>query len=121
MYHMSTAATQYAETSLAATHPLRLGLAMNFSVFMHEMLEQTEMARDHAKRFYDEALDEMEGVREVDAERYNECACLLKLLHENIRLWSTEPEMETLFPVTENSQDLNIQKPSATGNDFWRI
>ncbi|XP_060583733.1 14-3-3 protein homolog [Ruditapes philippinarum] len=83
-------ATEVSQNGLAATHPLRIGLAMNYSVFMKEMLGITKEARDHAKRFYDEALDELESVREVDESRYSECAYLLKLLHENINVWSLE-------------------------------
>lgn len=81
-------ATDYVEQNLAASHPLRLGLAMNFSVFIYDMLGDTDAAREHAKKFYDEALDEIESVREVDESRYNECVGLLRLLHENIKVWS---------------------------------
>ncbi|KAH3719446.1 14-3-3 protein zeta/delta-like [Dreissena polymorpha] len=96
-------ATEYAERSMAATHPLRLGLAMNYSVFINEMLDNRTEARDHAKRFYDQALDEMESVREVDIDKYNECAYLLKLLHDNIKVWTTEPDRSTLFLPTQTS------------------
>ena len=86
----SSGATDASLKALAATHPLRIGLAMNYSVFMKEMLDNTKEARDHANRFYEEALDELEGVRDVDEVRYNECAYLLRLLHENIKFWSQE-------------------------------
>ena len=80
-------ATDYSDKSLAASHPLRIGLAMNYSVFMYEMLGNTELAREHAKKYYDTALDEIESVRDVDEERYNECVGLLTLIHENIKIW----------------------------------
>lgn len=83
-------ATEYSVKNLAATHPLCIGLAMNYSVFIQEMLNDTTKAHDHAKHFYDDALDEMEEVREVDEGRYNECAYLLKLMHENIKVWAQE-------------------------------
>lgn len=63
---------------------------MNYSVFIKELLYDTSKAHDHAKRFYDDALDEMEEVRDVDEWRYNECASLLKLMHENIKAWAQE-------------------------------
>ncbi|XP_052773639.1 14-3-3 protein zeta-like [Mya arenaria] len=107
-------ATDYAVRSLAATHPLRIGLAMNYSVFLHEMVDDVTLARDHAKRFYDEALDEMENVREVDTDRYNECAFLLKLMHENIKAWTLESDMDAVFPSTDGSQ----KPPQTMSKDF---
>lgn len=103
MFCKTSGATKYAEKGLAATHPLRIGLAMNYSVFICEMLDDISRAQVHAKRFYDEALDELEAVREVDEIKYNECARLLALMHENIKIW-TAPANNTLtssnFPET---------------------
>lgn len=83
-------ASEYAAKSLSATDPLQIGLAMNYSVFMQEMLNNTSGARDLAKICYDNALDELESVREVDDSRYNECANMLKLMFENIKVWTDE-------------------------------
>ncbi|WAQ94493.1 1433Z-like protein [Mya arenaria] len=86
----------------------------HYQVFLHEMVDDVTLARDHAKRFYDEALDEMENVREVDTDRYNECAFLLKLMHENIKAWTLESDMDAVFPSTDGSQ----KPPQTMSKDF---
>lgn len=51
-------AASSAATSLSATHPLRLGLALNFSVFYFEVLESPDRACHLAKTAFDEAIAE---------------------------------------------------------------
>lgn len=51
-----TAATEVASTDLAPTHPIRLGLALNFSVFYYEILNSPDKACQMAKTSFDEAI-----------------------------------------------------------------
>jgi 14-3-3 protein epsilon len=50
------AATEVATTDLAPTHPIRLGLALNFSVFFYEILNSPDKACQLAKQAFDDAI-----------------------------------------------------------------
>ncbi len=50
------AATEVAATDLAPTHPIRLGLALNFSVFYYEILNSPDQACHLAKQAFDDAI-----------------------------------------------------------------
>ena len=50
------AATEVATTDLAPTHPIRLGLALNFSVFYYEILNSPDQACHLAKQSFDDAI-----------------------------------------------------------------
>jgi len=50
------AATEVAQTDLAPTHPIRLGLALNFSVFYYEILNSPDQACHLAKQAFDDAI-----------------------------------------------------------------
>lgn len=48
-------AIKIAKKELTATHPIRLGLILNFSVFYYEILRSPEKARSMAMKAFDEA------------------------------------------------------------------
>ena len=50
------AASEVAATDLPPTHPIRLGLALNFSVFYYEILNAPDQACGLAKQAFDEAI-----------------------------------------------------------------
>lgn len=50
------AASEVASTELPPTHPIRLGLALNFSVFYYEILNAPDQACHLAKQAFDEAI-----------------------------------------------------------------
>jgi hypothetical protein len=47
-------------TSLPATNPIRLGLALNYSVFYYEILNQPQEACTLAKAAFDDAISELD-------------------------------------------------------------
>ena len=49
-------ATDVAQTELTPTHPIRLGLALNFSVFYYEILNSPDQACQLAKQAFDDAI-----------------------------------------------------------------
>jgi hypothetical protein len=50
------AASEIAVTDLAPTHPIRLGLALNFSVFYYEIMNSPDQACHLAKQAFDDAI-----------------------------------------------------------------
>ncbi|XP_057792373.1 14-3-3 protein 9 isoform X2 [Salvia miltiorrhiza] len=80
-------ATSSAETELPPTHPIRLGLALNFSVFYYEILNSPERACHLAKQAFDEAISELDTLNE---ESYKDSTLILQLLRDNLTLWTSD-------------------------------
>ena len=57
-------ATKVTTAELPSAHPIRLGLALNFSVFHFEVMSDPEKAYAMAKAAYDEGLGEAESLTE---------------------------------------------------------
>ncbi|XP_047957162.1 14-3-3 protein 7-like [Salvia hispanica] len=81
------AATSAASTDLAPTHPIRLGLALNFSVFYYEILNSPERACHLAKQAFDEAIAELDSLNE---ESYKDSTLIMQLLRDNLTLWTSD-------------------------------
>jgi 14-3-3 protein len=75
-------------TSLPASSPLRLSLALAFSVFYYEQLASPERACLIAKGAFDDAVIEMDkgGVLRNE-EEMEESSILLGLVRENLEMW----------------------------------
>jgi len=81
-----TTATEKA-TELAPTHPIRLGLALNFSVFLYEVQALSEDACSLAKRAFDDAIAELDT---LDEESYKDSTLIMQLLRDNLTLWTSD-------------------------------
>jgi 14-3-3 protein epsilon len=90
-------ATDVAQTELTPTHPIRLGLALNFSVFYYEILNSPDRACHLAKQAFDDAIAELDSLSE---ESYRDSTLIMQLLRDNLTLWT--------------SSDGNEAEPSAT-------
>ncbi|KAK4906261.1 14-3-3 protein [Elasticomyces elasticus] len=85
------AATEVAATDLAPTHPIRLGLALNFPVFYYEILNSPDKACRMAQTSFDDAIAELDTLSE---ESYKDSTLIMQLLRDNLTLWTsseTEP------------------------------
>ena len=82
-------ATQVANSTLAPTHPIRLGLVLNFSVFHYEIMKQHEKGFQQARQAYDEAVTELET---LDDEAYRESNLIVQLLRDNLNLWTEDQQ-----------------------------
>jgi len=81
------AASEIANSQLPATHPIRLGLALNFSVFYFEVFGSAEQACQLAKKAYDQATQAM---TDVDDDTYKDSVQILQLLRDNLQLWTSD-------------------------------
>lgn len=81
-----TTAYDLAKNELPPTHPTRLGLALNFSVFYYEIRNEQEMACEMAKSAFDEAIPELDNISE---DNYKDSTLILQLLKDNLTLWSS--------------------------------
>merc|ERR1712151_1235046 len=57
-------AQKVAEADLAVTHPIRLGLALNFTVFQYEVLSNPDEACKMARTAFEDAIAELDNVAE---------------------------------------------------------
>jgi len=78
-------AMKIAEESLEATHPTRLGLALNFSVCYYEILNQPKKACDLAKKAFDEAIEKLDSLSDVS---YRDSTLIMQLLRDNLTIWN---------------------------------
>merc|ERR1711956_92836 len=84
-------ATGVAEKDLVVTHPIRLGLALNYSVFMYEVLNKPEEACKMARTAFEDAIAELDNVAE---ESYKDSTLIMQLLRDNLTLWTSEENNE---------------------------
>merc|ERR1711978_190189 len=82
-------ATEVAEKDLVVTHPIRLGLALNYSVFMYEVLSLPEDACKMARTAFEDAIAELDNVAE---DSYKDSTLIMQLLRDNLTLWTSDQE-----------------------------
>merc|ERR1711865_801884 len=83
------AAQAVAEKELVVTHPIRLGLALNYSVFQYEVLSQPDEACKMAREAFEGAIAELDNVAE---ESYKDSTLIMQLLRDNLTLWTSDQE-----------------------------
>jgi 14-3-3 protein epsilon len=59
---------------LSISHPIKLGLALNYSVFYFEIMNEPKKACDLAKKVFDQAINEID---DVDEGQYKDSAMIL--------------------------------------------
>ena len=71
------------ETSqgLSQTNPIRLGLALNYSVFYYEIKKEPKEACKFAKKAFDDAIAELDT---VDEGSYKDSTLIMQLLRDNL-------------------------------------
>jgi 14-3-3 protein epsilon len=80
-------ALNIAQAHLATTNPIRLGLALNFSVFYYEILSEQHKACELAKKAFDEAIAKLDDLSE---DSYKDSTVIMQLLRDNLTLWTSE-------------------------------
>merc|ERR1711977_560774 len=92
-------ASDIALNDLAPTHPIRLGLALNFSVFYYEVLNSPERACLLAKAAFDDAISAMDN---LDEDQYKDSATIIQLLRDNLSLWTSDMQEEGAGPPAQD-------------------
>ena len=75
--------------NLPPCNPIKLGLALNFSVFHYEVMKNHKQACDLADKALQEALDKIDELEEDD---FRDAKSIIELLKENLTLWKEEED-----------------------------
>lgn len=80
-------ALQMAETraKLDSTHPCLLDVALNYSVCLKEIAQDTKQACLLAKEVFDKAIERLDDLQE---DTYKDSTLILQLLRDNLSLWA---------------------------------
>ncbi|CAE6103868.1 unnamed protein product [Arabidopsis arenosa] len=103
-------AQDIALADLAPTHPIRLGLALNFSVFYYEILNSSDRACSLAKQAFDEAISELDTLGE---ESYKDSTLIMQLLRDNLTLWTSDLNDETGDDIKEAPKEVQKDEEQA--------
>lgn len=74
---------------LPNTHPIKLGLALNYSVFFHEIINDPKKACEISKNAFDKAMPDLD---KLDEDLYKDSATIMQLLRDNLTLWTTDTD-----------------------------
>lgn len=87
---------------METTNPIRLGLALNYSVFYYEIFNSPSEACSLAQSAFDDAFAGLENVNEdsqIDA------TLIMRLLRDNLTLWTSEEGEETTASKSEAGEE----------------
>lgn len=76
---------------LETTNPIRLGLALNYSVFHYEIRQKRNEACEMAKKAFDTAIAELDKLSENS---YKDSTLIMQLLRDNLTLWTSDQNEE---------------------------
>ncbi|VDP83826.1 unnamed protein product [Echinostoma caproni] len=85
------AASDIANEHLPPTNPIRLGLALNFSVFYYEILNTPERACHLANEAFRCATCELD---QLNNDSYKDSTLIMQLLRDNLTLWTSDMPCE---------------------------
>jgi 14-3-3 protein epsilon len=88
-YNKANELATSSENGLPPTDPIRLGLALNYSVFHYEIRNEPEEACALAKKTFDDAIAELDTLSE---ESYKDSTLIMQLLRDNLTLWTSSEE-----------------------------
>ncbi|QSL65736.1 hypothetical protein MERGE_000014 [Pneumocystis wakefieldiae] len=103
-------ASGIAGTDLPPTHPIRLGLALNFSVFYYEILNSPDCACHLAKQAFDDAIAELDTLSE---ESYKDSTLIMLILV----IWQTLLVAEEQYIKRREIDKIKSQKDSTNEKD----
>jgi len=89
---------------LDPTHPIRLGLALNYSVCFYEILKDKKAACELAKSAFDQAISGLDKLPEAS---YKDSTLIMQLLRDNLTLWTSESNQGV--NDDEDGDDVTVQ------------
>jgi len=92
-----------AQKKLNPTHPIRLGLALNYSVCFYEVLKDKQKACDLAKTAFDQAISKLD---KLDEASYKDSTLIMQLLRDNLTLWTSD-QADSTIAVEDVNEDNN--------------
>ncbi|XP_071487159.1 uncharacterized protein [Diadema antillarum] len=104
-------ANEIASLELQPTHPIRLGLALNFSVFYYEILSSPDRACRLAKAAFDDAIAELDNLSE---DSYKDSTLIMQLLRDNLTLWTSDMQSNKDDKAEPEVEDLEEQGQEAS-------
>ncbi|XP_007464406.1 PREDICTED: 14-3-3 protein gamma-like [Lipotes vexillifer] len=79
-------AHEISKEHMQLTHPIRLGLALNYSIFYYEIQDAPEQACHLAKTAFDDSIAELDDLNE---DSYKDSTLIMQLLRDNLTLWTS--------------------------------
>jgi len=79
--------------ALSTTHPTRLGLALNNSVFLWEIMKDKDKAKTMAKTAFDKGISKLDDTKQAD---YQDATLIMQLLRDNLTIWSADDQEEEM-------------------------
>ncbi|XP_069740563.1 14-3-3 protein beta/alpha-B-like isoform X3 [Narcine bancroftii] len=92
-------ALEISKANMQPAHPIRLGLALNFSLFYYEILNSSKEACQLEKDAYDKASDQLDALND---DSYKDSTLIMQLLRENLTLWNSDNQGEVEQAEGEN-------------------
>lgn len=92
-------AMQMAQETMEPTDPVRLGLALNYSVCLYEIVKDKEKACKLAKDSFDDAIKMLD---KLEDQQYKDGTLILQLLRDNLTLWTSDSEYDNADGETSN-------------------
>nr|XP_002130813.1 14-3-3 protein gamma-2-like [Ciona intestinalis]BBE49457.1 14-3-3 protein isoform gamma-1 [Ciona robusta] len=85
---------------MSAINPIKLGLALNHSVFLYEIKNSERKAINIAQTAFDDALKKVE---ELSADAYKDSTLIMQLIRDNLTQWnSPDKVVQELLQDTED-------------------
>jgi len=84
-----TEAKVLADKDLALTNPIRLGLALNYSVFQYEVLQTPVDACNLARTAFRDAISDLDNLSE---DSHRDSIMIMQVLKDNLLLWTSDGE-----------------------------
>jgi len=85
--HAYNEAFEISKKNLKSTNPIRLGLALNYSVFHYEIRSEPQEACKLAKEAFDSAIADLDSLPE---DSYKDSTLIMQLLRDNLTLWTAD-------------------------------